>query len=111
MNVLLLLILLLFPSVPVAGQALLQSLDGIPVEADGEWMDYPFYGGWHRLRAHFLDMDGDGDFDLITLRPPCGPEGLLSSPQLSKKSAAQQSTPGNCHPRIQSSSIVQRNSI
>ena len=46
-------------------QTFTRNVDGIPVERSGERLELPFFGGLDRFIPQFLDVEGDGDFDLL----------------------------------------------
>ena len=52
---------------PARAQNFTRLPTGIPVERNGARMELPFYGGLDRFMPQFVDIDGDGDFDLFMM--------------------------------------------
>ena len=57
--------MLVFLHHPALAQTFTRNVDGIPVERSGERLELPFFGGLDRFIPQFLDVEGDGDFDLL----------------------------------------------
>ncbi len=46
----------------------LQQMNPFPVTQDGELLREAFSGGWHQMKPHFVDLDDDGDYDMLIVR-------------------------------------------
>jgi len=58
-------LLSVFGQLSATAQNFTRSIDGIPIERNGERLEFPFFGGLDRFIPQFIDADGDGDFDLF----------------------------------------------
>ncbi|MDZ7343787.1 MAG: VCBS repeat-containing protein, partial [candidate division KSB1 bacterium] len=59
------LLLSLIFSRAAAAQSFDRLIDGVPIERNGALIEFPFWGGLDRFIPQFVDIDGDGDFDLF----------------------------------------------
>jgi len=50
---------------PANAQTFTRNIDGIVVERNSERTELPFFGGLDRFIPQFIDVEGDGDFDLF----------------------------------------------